>query len=72
MGFVTKFKTMPKQIIKECVIQLQNDLTNSKLSRNSNGDMISKKKADVCSTMFSSVQFILLFCSCGGAEIKEN
>ena len=42
---------MPKQIIRECALQLQNALTNSELSKNSNGDMIAEKKADVCSTM---------------------
>ena len=50
-GFMTKFKTMPKQTMRECASKLQNALTNLKLSKDSNGDMIAEKETDVSCTM---------------------
>ena len=42
---------MPKQYIKDSAIQLQNAMTNSKLKKDSKGDIIEEKKADISGTM---------------------
>ena len=42
---------MPKQIIRDSVIELQNVLTNSKLGKDGNGDVVAEKKADISGTM---------------------
>ena len=50
-GFLTKCKTIPKQITKDSAIQLQNVLKNSKLRKDNNGDIIADKKTGISGAM---------------------